>query len=221
MELGGLELGGEALDRADGEMKKSEELLGKRAGRETTLDWTGLYLAGLESNSLSFSNPMFNIEPPANLYSEEPTKDITFGVVNPTYVALTEINSSDKGDGLTLESSHHYEEIHIPGEETKTEERSGETESGESESEIVGEVISLSHVTNSGEAGGELLSRNINKETVDVVANNSTNEISEKKTGDNETLVQLSDIFENPEKKEEQTSEEISDVDNVMEKIEE
>ena len=40
MELGGLELGGLELDRADGEMKKSEELLGKRAGREIALDWT-------------------------------------------------------------------------------------------------------------------------------------------------------------------------------------
>ena len=40
MELGGLELGGEALDTADGEMKKSEELLGKRTGRETGLDFT-------------------------------------------------------------------------------------------------------------------------------------------------------------------------------------
>ena len=189
------------------------------------MHWTGLYLAGLESNSLSFSNPMFNIEPPANLYSEEPTKDITFGVVNPTYVALTEINSSDKGEGLTLEyftsaeSSHHYEEINIPGEERKTEERAGKTESGETESEIVTEVIS--QVTNSGQAGGELGSRNINTETVDVVANNSTNEISEKKTEDNETLVQLSDIFENTENKEEQNSEEIFDVDNIMEKIEE
>ena len=38
MELGGLELGGEALDTADGEMKKSEELLGKRAGWDTSLD---------------------------------------------------------------------------------------------------------------------------------------------------------------------------------------
>ena len=165
---------------------------------------------------------MFNVEPPANLYSEEPTKDITFGVVNPTYVALTEINSPDKGEGLTLEyfssglSSHHYEEINIPGEETKTEERSGNLESSECESEIVTEVIS--QVTNTGETGGELLSKNINKETVDVVSNNSTNEISEKKTGDNETLVQLSDILENNENKEDQNSQEISD---VVQKIEE
>ena len=168
---------------------------------------------------------MFNVEPPANLYSEEPTKDITFGVVNPAYVALTEINSPDKGEGLTLEyfssggSSHHYEEINIPGGETNKEERSGNLESSECESEIVTEVIS--QVTNTGETGGELLSKNINKETVDVVSNNSTNEISEKKTGDNETLVQLSDILENNQNKEDQNSEEISDVDKIVQKIEE
>ena len=183
-------------------------------------------MAGLESNSMSFSNPMFNIEPPANLYSEEPTKDITFGVVNPTYVALTELNSPDNGEGgLTLEyfssggSSHHYEEINLPGEETKTEERSGNIESGESEIENVLQVIS--QVASSGETGGEILGRNINNETADVVANNSTNEMSERKTGDHETLVQLSDIFGNIGNREEQKTEEISDVDNIMEKIEE
>ena len=181
-------------------------------------------MTGLGSNSGSFSNPMFNIEPPANLYTEEPTKDITFGVVNPTYVALTEMTSPDKGEGLTLEyfssggSSHHYEEIYIPG-QTKTEERSDRRESEESESEIVTEVIG--QVTISGETGGELLSRNINKETVDVVANNSTNEISEKKTSSNETLVQLSDLLENDENKEEQNCEEMSDVDNMLQDIEE
>ena len=152
---------------------------------------------------------MFNIEPPGNLYSEEPTKDITFGVVNPTYVALTEMNSPDKGEeGLTLEyfssggSSHHYEEIEIPGEERKTEEISCKMESKEREREIVSEVIT--HVTNSDETGGEfLLSGNINNKTVDVVANNKTNEITQKESGENETLVQLSDILENNENKEE------------------
>ena len=183
-------------------------------------------MAGLESNLMSFSNPMFNIEPPANLYSEEPTKDITFGVVNPTYVALTEMSSPDKGEGgLTLEyfssggSSHHYEEINLPGEEMKTEERSGKMESEEPGSEIVTEVIS--QVANTGQTGGELLRRNINKETVDVVANSSTNEISEEKTGDNQTLVQLADILENNQNKGEQNREEISDVDNIMQNIEE
>ena len=45
--------------------------------------------------------------------------------------------------------------------------------------------------------------------------------MSERKTGDHETLVQLSDIFGNIENKEEQKTEEISDVDNIMEKTEE
>ena len=42
VELGGLELGGELLDTADGEMKKSEELLGKRGegGKWTLHDFT-------------------------------------------------------------------------------------------------------------------------------------------------------------------------------------
>ena len=51
----------------------------------------------LESSSRSFTNPMFNVEPPANLYSDEPTKDITFGVVNPAYLALTELNNTEIG----------------------------------------------------------------------------------------------------------------------------
>ena len=46
---------------------------------------------------------MFNIEPPSNIYSDQPTKDITFGVENPTYVALEELgkdcNIADNGDG--------------------------------------------------------------------------------------------------------------------------
>ena len=32
---------------------------------------------------MSFDNPMFNVDLPANVYSEEPTLDITFGVDNP------------------------------------------------------------------------------------------------------------------------------------------
>ena len=60
-------------------------------------------LLGTESGSRSFTNPMFNIEPPSNIYSDQPTKDITFGVENPTYVALEELgkdcNIGDNGDG--------------------------------------------------------------------------------------------------------------------------
>ena len=62
-----------------------------------------IHSAGTESGSRSFTNPMFNIEPPSNIYSDQPTKDITFGVENPTYVALEELgkdcNIADNGDG--------------------------------------------------------------------------------------------------------------------------
>ena len=42
MELRGLELGGDLLDTADGEMKKSEELLGKGEGGGR--EGSGLYM---------------------------------------------------------------------------------------------------------------------------------------------------------------------------------
>merc|ERR1719369_1413530 len=58
------------------------------------------------ARSRSFSNPMFNVEPPSNIYSKEPTEDITFGVDNPTYVALSEMKA-DKKD----EKDSHYEVI--------------------------------------------------------------------------------------------------------------
>ena len=93
MELRGIETQEVNQDAADGEMVKSEELIGRNTAREQR-GTVNLCILGGESSSRSFSNPMFNIEPPANLYSEEPTKDITFGVENPTYVALAEL---DKG----------------------------------------------------------------------------------------------------------------------------
>ena len=54
----------------------------------------------------SFSNAMFNVEPPSNIYSEEPTEDMTFGVDNPTYVALNDRKVDDKD-----EKESHYEII--------------------------------------------------------------------------------------------------------------
>ena len=105
MELRGIETQEVNQDAADGEMVKSEELIGRNTAREQR-GTVNLCILGGESSSRSFSNPMFNIEPPANLYSEEPTKDITFGVENPTYVALAEL---DKGENWILyKASHKY-----------------------------------------------------------------------------------------------------------------
>ena len=38
--------------------------------------------------TMSFTNPMFDVDPPSNIYSDEPNIDITFGVDNPGYVPL-------------------------------------------------------------------------------------------------------------------------------------
>ena len=54
----------------------------------------------------SFSNPMFNVEPPSNIYGKEPTEDMTFGVDNPSYVALNEMREDNKD-----EKESHYETI--------------------------------------------------------------------------------------------------------------
>ena len=64
---------------------------------------------------MSFDNPMFNVELPANVYSEEPTLDITFGVDNPSYVAM-----KDMGDNKD-EEGNLYEIINITEDQTDQE----------------------------------------------------------------------------------------------------
>ena len=59
---------------------------------------------------------MFNVEPPSTISSDEPSQDITFGVDNPSYVAMMEITA----DNLNKEEIIDINEDKTP-EETKTE----------------------------------------------------------------------------------------------------
>ena len=52
---------------------------------------------------MSFDNPMFNVDLPANVYSEEPTLDITFGVDNPSYVAMKDMSENKEEEGNVYE----------------------------------------------------------------------------------------------------------------------
>ena len=52
---------------------------------------------------MSFDNPMFNVDLPANVYSEEPTLDITFGVDNPSYVAMKDMGDNKEEEGNLYE----------------------------------------------------------------------------------------------------------------------
>ena len=62
-----------------------------------------------ELGTMSFSNPLFNTEPPANLYSAEPRHHTTgHGLENPTYVAVEEVQQSSD----TTEESH-YEVVDV------------------------------------------------------------------------------------------------------------
>ena len=46
---------------------------------------------------------MFNVDLPANVYSEEPTLDITFGVDNPSYVAMKDMSDNKEEEGNLYE----------------------------------------------------------------------------------------------------------------------
>ena len=46
---------------------------------------------------------MFNVDLPANVYSEEPTLDITFGVDNPSYVAMKDMGDNKEEEGNLYE----------------------------------------------------------------------------------------------------------------------
>ena len=52
---------------------------------------------------MSFDNPMFNVDLPLNVYSEEPTLDITFGVDNPSYVAMKDMSENKEEEGNVYE----------------------------------------------------------------------------------------------------------------------
>ena len=114
---------------------------------------------------------------------------------------LTELSTLD-----FTGSSHHYEVI--DDEEGQT----GKTEGSETETWGInpetGETNNAESKTSSG--AEEELKTNINKETQDVVANSSPG-ILENWTGDNETLLDLSDIFENIQHKEEGEMEDLEE----------
>ena len=80
------------------------------------------------ASNMSFDNPMFNVDPPSNVYSEEPTLDITFGVDNPSYVAMKEMSENKEEEG------NLYEIINITEDKTDQDVRDDTKDNGSSES---------------------------------------------------------------------------------------
>ena len=82
-------------------------------------------------NNKAFENPLFNVEAAGNLYSPDPLgkvpEDMTFGVENPTYVAMSNMETSGEGQelvnlGQTDEKeadAHDYEPIGKPKEDSQ------------------------------------------------------------------------------------------------------
>ena len=77
---------------------------------------------------MSFDNPMFNVDLPSNVYSEEPTLDITFGVDNPSYVAMKEMSENKEEEG------NLYEIINITEDKTDQDVQDDTKDNGSSES---------------------------------------------------------------------------------------
>ena len=70
---------------------------------------------------------MFNVDPPANVYTEEPSLDITFGVENPGYELRPVTVTAE-----TETEADYYEIINIAEEETEqTQEQTKEEEEEE------------------------------------------------------------------------------------------
>ena len=68
---------------------------------------------------------MFNVDPPANVYTEEPSLDITFGVENPGY-ELRPVTATAE----TEAEADYYEIINIAEDETEQTQKAEEEEEG-------------------------------------------------------------------------------------------
>ena len=90
---------------------------------------------------MSFTNPMFNVDPPSNIYTEEPSMDITFGVDNPGYVAMTDLpaNETETVNVADNEAGNLYEIIDM----TEAKENNNEDRISDSLSNINIEVMDV------------------------------------------------------------------------------
>lgn len=124
---------------------------------------------------MSFDNPMFNVDPPSNVYSEEPTLDITFGVDNPSYVAMKEMSENKEEEG------NLYEIINITQDKTDQDDTK---DNGSSESlcnvniEIVEEGLADIETTNNNKE--DEIEEQVANEKLEAKKENTEVELKEK-----------------------------------------
>ena len=131
---------------------------------------------------MSFDNPMFNVDLPVNVYSEEPTLDITFGVDNPSYVAMKDMSENKEEEGNV------YEIINITEDKTHPDDTKDDESPPESFCNVNIEIVEegLADTTTSNnkeveiveEAANEILETR--KENTEVESNEKINNTSEQ-----------------------------------------
>ena len=131
---------------------------------------------------------MFNVDPPANVYTEEPSLDITFGVENPGYELRTVTATAE-----TETEADYYEIINIAEDETEqTQEwtKEAEEEEGSTPSQSLTNINT--DVLNVGVNFANEVESSLCKEASEETVNGNvetTSENNEQRVDDKENLV--------------------------------
>ena len=124
---------------------------------------------------------MFNVDLPTNVYSEEPTLDITFGVDNPSYVAMKEMSDNKEEEG------NLYEIINISEDKTDQDDTKDDGSSPGSLSNVNIEIVEegLTDIITSINKEGESVEETANEklETSKESTKEDSNEKAPTKTG--------------------------------------
>ena len=126
---------------------------------------------------------MFNVDPPANVYTEEPSLDITFGVENPGY-ELRPVTATAE----TETEADYYEIINIA--EDETEQKAEEEEEGSIPSQSLTNINT--DVLNVGVNFANEVESSLCKEASEEPVNGNvetTSENNEQRVDDKENLV--------------------------------
>lgn len=128
---------------------------------------------------------MFNVDPPANVYTEEPSLDITFGVENPGY-ELRPVTATAE----TEAEADYYEIINIAEDETEQTKKAEEEEEGSTPSQSLTNINT--DVLNVGVNFANEVESSLCKEASEEPVNGNvetTSENNEQRVDDKENLV--------------------------------
>ena len=129
---------------------------------------------------------MFNVDPPANVYTEEPSLDITFGVENPGY-ELRPVTATAE----TETEADYYEIINIAEDETEQTKKAEEEEEGSTPSQSLTNINTdvLNVGVNFANEVESSLCKEASEEPVNGNVETTSRENNEQRVDDKENLV--------------------------------